>query len=303
MGLELRGKLNVFHPQMTRAVDDAREQAEQDGAALVIMGAGANFSAGYNLRRFLPLIEAGDWAGIDAEMADIQQVFLRLKYARIPVVGAARGFALGAGCECLLHCACVVAAPELKMGLPETAVGLVPTGGGAKELIIRARLVTEGGDADGFAATQAVWEVLTSARRSDNAHEARKWGLLRPSDTVIANSDRLLHDAVSAARQMAANGYAPPELPAVLPVGATWEARLLALVDAQAAARGWTEFDRVVAAQCARLVCGGDAGAAGAVTEQNWLDAERAAFLELARRPETVARIEHTLATGKPLKN
>ncbi|HLV79036.1 MAG TPA: 3-hydroxyacyl-CoA dehydrogenase NAD-binding domain-containing protein, partial [Chthonomonadaceae bacterium] len=142
--LEFHTKMNTFSPPLTAFVNTAREIAERDFAALVIGNQGAHFSAGFNLKVFLDAIAASDWGGIDAMLRALQDAFMGLKYARVPVVAAPHGYTLGGGCECVLHCREVQAAAELFLGLPETSVGILPAGGGTTEMLARAMAAAEG---------------------------------------------------------------------------------------------------------------------------------------------------------------
>jgi 3-hydroxyacyl-CoA dehydrogenase len=276
--LELHAKMNTFSPAMNDAVLAAVEWAEAKASGLVIAGHGAHFSAGYDLSRLVAAMERGDLTVIDAEMRACQAAFLRVKYARVPVVAAVHGYTLGAGCEIALHSAAIVAAPELAMGLPETAVGVVPCGGGIKEMWYRL------GDAD------ATLQNIVRNRNSTSAHGARRAGRLRPTDTILANADRLLYTAKQKALALSAE-YEPPR-PLVMPSGTSLDASLTALQNSE----DLTEHDLLLAAKVAEVI-----GTGG--TEQAMLDAERHVFCELCQEPKSVERMRHLLATGKPLKN
>ncbi len=295
--LEFHTKLNTFSSALTAFVDNARQRAERDFRALVIASDARNFSAGYDLNLFLQGAEKGDWAGLDQQLREVQQAFLGLKYARVPVVAAPRGYTLGAGCECVLHCAAVVAAPELRIGLPEFHVGVLPAGGGTKEMLARAMQA-----GDGYSHVERVFDRLTQPRRSASAEEAQRTGFLRPSDIIERNGDRLLSAAKQRALELA-NDYQPPLLWDIPVGGAEILARLRLRIEEQRQAGTWTDYDAVIADRVAWVVSGGDLTAPAVVSEQDLLDLERAAFVELMRRPETAARMRQILATGKPLRN
>lgn len=276
--LELHAKMNTFSPAMCEAVVTAVERAEQEGQALVIAGRGPHFSAGYDLARLVKAMERGDLTTIDTEMKACQDAFMRAKYTRVPVVAAVQGYTLGAGCELAMHCAAIVASPELYMGLPETSVGVIPCGGGIKELWYRL------GD-PGTALKSIVFN-----QNSTSAQEARRAGRLRETDNIVRNADSLLFMAKQHARQLA-ESYAPPE-PPYLPIGANLGPALATLCESG----GLTEHDQVVAGKIAGVLSTGG-------TEQAMLDAERRVFLELCQEPKSMERMRYLLMTGKPLKN
>jgi 3-hydroxyacyl-CoA dehydrogenase len=264
---ELHGKLNVFDPALCDEIVAAVEQAEKASVPLIFVGQGSCFSAGYNLARLVAAMERGDLTGIEADMKQCQETFLRVKYAKIPTVAAIHGYTLGAGCELALHCGRIVASPETVLGLPECAVGVIPCGGGVKEALFR------------FGSAQAAFDAIFFNQNSTSAHEARKRGWLRASDQIVANADQLLSVALSAAREPLLE-----QVPSLV-------ASEIALPDT------FTGHDRVIAEQLAWVLVG------GAADEDGLLRRERAAFQKLALEPLSMARMRHLLDTGKPLKN
>ena len=266
--LELRGKLNVFDPAQCDAVIAAVDEAERQGLPLVFTGQGPCFSAGYNLARLVTAMEQGDLVGIEADMKQCQETFLRVKYAKIPTVAAIHGYTLGAGCELALHCGRIVASPETVLGLPECAVGVIPCGGGVKEALYR------------FGSAQAAFEAIFFNQNSTSAHEARKRGWFRPTDGIVANADQLLTEALRVAPEATQPWSGPDREPGkvVLPVTLMGHDRRIA----QALAWVLTEEK---------------------TTETALLARERAAFQQLAQEPLSMARMRHLLETGKPLRN
>ncbi|HZT41966.1 MAG TPA: 3-hydroxyacyl-CoA dehydrogenase/enoyl-CoA hydratase family protein [Chthonomonadaceae bacterium] len=300
--LEFRTKMNTFNPPLTAFVNTAREIAERNFAALVIGNQGPHFSAGFNLKVFLDAIAASDWKGIDTMLRDLQDAFMGLKYASVPVVAAPHGYTLGGGCECVLHCYAVQAAAELFLGLPETSVGILPAGGGTTEMLARAMDVAAG-DTDPFPHVEHVFDLIVSAKFSGSADEARKMGYLRETDGISINADRLLYEAKQRALGLANAGYTPPVKNSVWVLGEETMARLRLKIHWQHRSGAMTDHDRVIAEQVAFVLSGGNLPYAQAVGEDHLLQLEREAFIALCKEPKSVERMRHTLETGKPLKN
>ena len=245
-------------------------------------------------------------------MKQFQNVNLAIKYAPKPVVIAPQGMALGGGCEVSLHGARIQAAAEAYMGLVEAGVGLIPGGGGSKEMLIRANEHASGGDdLDLFHALRPIFETLAMAKVGTSAEECRDYGFLRREDGVSMNRERLVADAKEAALALIRGGYKPPA--ASWQEGAqTTQIKVLGeqfLATAKMAIhlllRGGyaTEHDAVVARKLANILAGGALSAPQFVSEQYVLDLEREAFVSLCGERKTQERIAHTLKTGKPLRN
>jgi len=268
----------------------------------VIGNQAKNFSAGYNLNLFVEAIEAHNWQRLDTLLRDIQFAFMRLKYAKVPVVGAPFGYTLGAGCECSLHCAALQAAPELVMGLPELDVGVIPAGGGTKELLTRAMRAWDG-TSDALVPILPVFDLITAARNSGSAEQARQMGLLRERDRISRNADRQLYEAKQFVLSIAGTSYQAPAKDKVWITGPDGLARLRVLLHGRFRAGQISEHDRLIADRIAWILSGGDLPAAQYVTEEYLLRLEREAFVRLAHEEKSVDRMRHVLATGKPLKN
>ena len=284
--LELRGKMNAVGPAALDLVQRIVEEKPCSG--LVLSGAGGLFSVGADLKYLLGLIDSLDWKGIESFLRAFQNATAGLRYAPFPVVAVPRGMALGGGCEFCQGADARVAAAELRMGLVETLVGLIPGAGGCME-VVRSWPEDAG---PGF-------DLVFSGRISDNAHQARDWRLLRREDPVLMSPERLLPRALEEVRKRMA-GYDPP-VPSLLPVAGT--AGRLELEDRMESREGaLTSYDRVVGRALARVLCGGD-GPPRRVEEQRLLDLERESFLHLCGQGQTRERIAHMLQTGKPLRN
>jgi 3-hydroxyacyl-CoA dehydrogenase len=292
-GLELRTKMNTFSPAALDAVLAALEKTGRDFGALVIGGDIDPFSAGADLRQFLALLEAQGRAGLDPFVAKGQQTFKALKYAPFPVVSAASGLALGGGAEITLHSAAVQAHAELSIGLVETKIGIIPGWGGCKEMLLRFSQALSPLDA-----AKAAFTLIAGAKTSGSAFEARSLGLIRSTDQVTMNRERLIADAKARALDLLA-GYKAPESASVRVTGGEGFAALTALIDTD----GVTPHDKVVGTALARVLTGGDVASGTVISEDALLLLEREAFLDLLETPETVARIRHMLDTGKPLRN
>ena len=306
--VSFRTKQHTIGSDVLDGLNRALDAAERGFAGLVIWQTREPFSFGANLAELAPAAQAGRWDEVEAVVARFQQTSLRLRYSLVPTVAAVRGMALGGSCEFVLHCDRTVAALESYLGLVEAGVGLLPGGGGTKEFALRAaeavRLGPTGGQADHFPFLRASFQTLATATVAKSALEARALGYLRASDVVVMHPHEILHVALGQARALADAGYRPPLPATAIPVAgrtgvATLEMMLVNLRDG-----GFVSgYDYVIGRAIARVLCGGDLDAGTTVDETWLLDLERAEFLALARDPRTQARIMHTLATGKPLRN
>jgi 3-hydroxyacyl-CoA dehydrogenase len=305
---EFHTKMNTLNPDVCEFLLRAVERANRDGCALVVGNEGPHFCAGYDLTRLVTHMEAGDWAAIDREMELCQRAFHALKHSPLATVAAPRGFTLGGGAEVALHCHFMQAAPELAIGLPESLVGLIPCGGGTKEVLFRAlaRVAPEG-EPSGEAVLAAARETLATVarpRHSANAHDARAAGWLRPeADPITRNADRHLYDAFLLARRPR-DSWTTMDLPRpVVPVvGPSGLDALRADIERWRGEGAFTAHDARVADAVARLLSG-DGATAPALSEPDYFALERRLFLELCREPLTLARTKHLMETGKHLKN
>jgi 3-hydroxyacyl-CoA dehydrogenase len=269
--------------------------------ALVIYNEASNFSLGFNLGLALFAANIAAWGEIDKSIEAGQKAYKALKYAPFPVVAAPAGMALGGGCEIVLHADAVQAHAETYLGLVECGVGLIPGWGGCGEMLARWRADPKLPRGP-MPASAKVFEAVSTADVSKSAHQAMEKKFLRPSDRISMNRDRLLADAKQRALSLV-DGYTPPQPPEFVLPGRSGQAGL------SAAAQGFhrrglaTDHDLVVADALAEVLCGADADIIDTLSEQQILDLERKAFMRLARTGMTLARIEHTLETGRPLRN
>ena len=280
----------------------AIDVAEKDYQGLVIwQESPMNFSVGANLKQFIKSFSADKSDELRAAVYQFQRVALRLKYCSIPTVAAVRGRALGGGCEMLMHCDDVVAALESYIGLVEIGVGLLPAGGGLKELALRAHTTACG--LPSYPLLENYFKTVAMAQVSASAMEAKQQAFLKPSAQIVLNSHEVLFLAIEKAKYLALNNYLPP-VPAVIPVlGREAIARLNMIIVNMAKGGFISEHDSIIAEKIAYVLGGGDLNEGELVDEEWFLRLEINAFVELALTSKTQARVQHLLETGKPLRN
>lgn len=300
----LHTKMNSFHPGVFDTLETAIERAGRDFRALVLGNEDPRaFSVGADLAFFLAMIEKGGTDALDTYIARGQKTFLALRRMPVPVVAAAHGFALGGGCEFLLHADAVVAHAELKAGLPEVKVGLIPGWGGCTTLLKRATEMKVGPGGPVQSARRA-FETIFNGAISGSALEAREAGLLRDGDEIAMYRGDLISAAKARALTMLAEGYTPPDAALVPVAGPSGRLGLLSALSLEEQAGRISATDYAMAEVLAGILTGGAEGdPARPMTEEDLMALERAAVLDLVGRPETRARMEHMLATGKPLRN
>ena len=301
VALEFTGKMNALDGAVMKLVGEAVELVKAKYKALVIYNEGSNFSAGANLGLALFAVNIAAYGEIAKLIEGGQQALKALKYAPFPVVAAPAGMALGGGCEFCLNSDAIQAHAETYMGLVECGVGLVPGWGGTGELIERWR-DNPAAPKGPMPAVAKAFEIVSTAQVSKSAAQARELGFLRKTDGVTMNRDRLLADAKAKALALA-EGYTPPEPPTFRPAGPSGKAALMLAVEGFRARGMATPYDEVVAGQLATVLSGGEADLVDTLAESDMLALERQAFMALLRDDRTVARVEHMLTTGKPLRN
>jgi 3-hydroxyacyl-CoA dehydrogenase len=302
--LEFHSKMNALDTDilaMTRQALGLIGDGKGAWKALVIHNEGENFSVGANLGLALFAINVAMWPQVEQLVQAGQETYKALKYAPFPVVGAPSGMALGGGCEILLHCAAVQAHAESYIGLVEVGVGLVPGWGGCKEMLTRAMLNPKRPQGPMPPIAQ-VFETVGLAKVGKSAAESRELMYLRPTDGITMNRDRLLADAKVRALELAAD-YRPPEPVALRLPGPTARAAVGMVVEGFVQQGKATPHDIVVSAALGEVLSGGDTDITVELGEEDLLALERRAFMALIRTPGTIARIEHMLNTGKPLRN
>ncbi len=302
--VEFHTKLNVLGEDALRMLQRALRELETHFEALVIGNQGPDFCAGANLALLLLEAQEGNWDELDQALRVFQQLTLAIKYAPKPVVVAPHGRTLGGGCELVLSAPRVQAAQETYLGLVETAVGLIPAGGGTKEMALRAcERVPEEVEADLLPLVRYAFETIARARVSTSAEEARTLWFLREGDGITSNPDRLLADAKRVALTLVETGYRPAVRRRVRVGGERVRAALDAGLYNLRVGGHITEYDEHIGRRLAYVITGGAVPEGAWVEEEYLLDLEREAFLSLLGERKTQERIKHMLETGRPLRN
>lgn len=303
--VEFHSKMNAIGGDTVQMIQFALKEMETNFGGLVIGNEAENFSVGANLMMLILAAQEQEWDEIDLMVRAFQNVNMAMRYASKPVVVAPFGLALGGGCEMTLHGDRVCAAAETYIGLVELGVGLVPAGGGTKEFLIR-HLDRAGRneEVDLFPFVKQVFETIGMAKVATSAREAQQMGFLRGSDRVVMNRDRLIAEAKQMVLDMSREGYVPGRPRTDIPVLGTSALATLKMGLYLMQQAGYiSEHDVVVGGKLAAILSGGDLTSKQKVSEQFLLDLEREAFLSLCGQRKTLERIQHTLKTGKPLRN
>ncbi len=295
-------KMHTINQAVIDGLQQAVDLAESEYSGLVIWQTREPFCVGADLAAAAGLVQAGDMAGLEQMIGGFQQAVQRLKYSLVPTVAAVRGMALGGGCEILLHCARTVAAMESYIGLVEAGVGLLPGGGGLKELAIRSVDNTAAGDS--FALLQTYYQTVAMGKVAGSAREARQFGFLTAADPIVMHPHEVLHVAIEQAKAMSASGYRPPLRNRRWPAGGdVGIATLKMLLVNMAEGHFISEHDMEIGSRIATVICGGEIDRGTPVPEDWFLALEREHFAALAVQEKTQQRIAHMLKTGKPLRN
>ncbi len=300
--VEFHSKMNAIGGDTIQMLQAGIKEASANFRALVVANDAVNFSAGANLMLLLLEAQEGNWDDVDMMIRAFQGATMALKYADVPVIVAPAGLAIGGGCEIVLHADRVQSAAEAYIGLVEVGVGLIPAGGGTKEMLARAMDAAPAG-VDPLPHVQRVFETIAFAKVATSGPDGKRLGYLRDADGISMNRDLLIEDAKAVALARAAD-YVRPQPRAAIRVGG---AGLLATLKlgVHLALRGGriSEHDALIGRKLAWILAGGNAPHATTLTEQQLLDLEREAFLSLCGERKTQERIAHTLKTGKPLRN
>jgi 3-hydroxyacyl-CoA dehydrogenase len=306
--VSFKSKMHTIGDDVLDGLLAAIAEAETNWRGLIIWQTSEPFSLGANLASFAPAVQAGQWDLVEAVVAKFQTTAQRLKYSLIPTVAAVRGMALGGSCEFIMHCDRAVAALESYIGLVEAGVGLLPAGGGSKELAVRAAQEVArgaaGGQLDQFPFIRTYFQQVAMAKVSRSALDAKDMGYLRPADIVIFNPYELLWVAKAQVRALSESAYRPPLPQRDIPVAgktgiATLEMMLVNMRDG-----GFVSaYDFEVGLRVARVLCGGELEPGSVVDEKWFLELERREFMALLKNAKTQERIAHTLKTGRPLRN
>ena len=304
LNVEFQSKMNTIGGDVLAGLNKAIDIAEKDFEGLVVGNQGANFSVGANIGMIFMMAVEQEYEELNMAIKYFQDSVMRLRYSSIPTVVAPHGMTLGGGCEMTLHADRVVAAAESYIGLVEFGVGVIPGGGGSKEMALRASDLFHKNDVE-LNVLQEYFLTIGMAKVSTSAYEAYDLGILeKGKDIIIVNKDRQIATAKAAAKSMANLGYTQPVLRKDVKVlGKQALGMFLVGTDSMEASNFISEHDQKIANKLAYVMAGGDLSEPTLVTEQYLLDIEREAFLSLCTERKTLERIEHMLKTGKPLRN
>ncbi|HMR15261.1 MAG TPA: 3-hydroxyacyl-CoA dehydrogenase/enoyl-CoA hydratase family protein [Mariniflexile sp.] len=304
LNCEFQSKMNTIGGDVLAGLNKAIDLAEKDFAGLVIGNQAANFSVGANIGMIFMMAVEQEYDELNAAIKYFQDTMMRMRYSAIPTIAAPHGMTLGGGCELSMHADMVVAAAETYIGLVEFGVGVIPGGGGSKEMALRASDTFKKGDVE-LNTLQEYFLTIGMAKVATSAYEAFDMGVLQKGkDTVLVNKDRQIATAKAHAKLMADEGYTQPvKRTDVKGLGKQALGMFLVGTDAMEAAHYISEHDQKIANKLAYVMAGGDLSEPTLVSEQYLLDLEREAFLSLCTERKTLERIQHMLKTGKPLRN
>jgi 3-hydroxyacyl-CoA dehydrogenase len=303
--LEFHSKMNSIGGDTVQMMNFAIDEVGKNHVGLVVGNQGGNFSAGANIMLLLLAAQEEEWDDINQMIRALQNAVMRLRYSPKPVVTAPYGLTLGGGCEISMHGDKTRAAAETYIGLVEVGVGLIPAGGGTKELTMRAMdLAKRTPDADPLAFLKKTFELIGMGKVATSAQEARSWGILRASDAISMNGDRLIADAKQEVLNLASTGYVQPvERTDILALGEQGQAAMKLALYMMKKGGFISEYDELIGKKLAKVMSGGDLNHQTFVSERHLLDLEREAFLSLCGERKTQERIAGMLKTGKPLRN
>ncbi|MGD9329608.1 MAG: enoyl-CoA hydratase/isomerase family protein, partial [Cyclobacteriaceae bacterium] len=303
LNVEFQSKMNTMGGEVLEGIHKGIDLAEQDFRGLVIGNQGQNFTVGANLGVLFMYAIEQEYDEIDLIVNHFQQTIMRARYSSIPVVVAPHTLTLGGGCELALHADIIQAAAETYIGLPEVGVGIIPSGGGTKELTKRISDAYQQGDVE-MNDLQNIFMNIGTGKIATSAYEAIDMKILNEKDSITVNSDRLIADAKQSALKLAKAGYSMPNPDQKIRVqGKSGIALVLAGVNGMLRGNYITEHDAKIAEKIANVMCGGDLSSPTEVTEQYLLDLEREAFLSLCGERKTLERIQAILQGQKPLRN
>ena len=304
LNVEFQSKMNTIGGDVLAGINKGIDLAEKDFQGLVVGNQAANFSVGANIGMIFMMAVEQEYDELNYAIKYFQDTMMRMRYSSIPTISAPHGMALGGGCEISLHADKVVAAAETYMGLVEFGVGVIPGGGGSKEMALRASDSFNKGDVE-LNILQENFLTIGMAKVSTSGYEAFDLGLLQKGkDAIVVNKDRQIATAKAHAKLMAESGYTQPvKRKDVKVLGKQALGMFLVGTDSMEHSKYISEHDQKIANKLAYVMAGGDLSEPTLVSEQYLLDIEREAFLSLCTERKTLERIQHMLKTGKPLRN
>ncbi|MFN6962720.1 MAG: 3-hydroxyacyl-CoA dehydrogenase/enoyl-CoA hydratase family protein [Pyrinomonadaceae bacterium] len=303
--LEFHSKMNSIGGDTVQMINFALDEVERNFEGLVIGNQGGNFSAGANIMMLLMAAQEEEWDDIAMMVHALQSAVMRMRYSPKPVVTAPYGLTLGGGCEIAMHGNRVRAAAETYIGLVEVGVGVIPAGGGTKEMTMRAMdAAARVPDADPLAFLKTSFETIGMGKVATSAQEARAWGFLREVDSISMNGDRLIADAKQEVLNLVASGFTPPvERTDILVLGEAAESAMKLALHMMKQGGYISDHDELIGRKLAHIMAGGSLNHPTRVSERYLLDLEREAFVSLCGERKTQERIAAMLKTGKPLRN
>ena len=304
LNVEFQSKMNTIGGDVLAGLNKAIDLAEKDFQGLVVGNQAANFSVGANIGMIFMMAAEQEYDELNMAIKYFQDTMMRMRYSSIPTIAAPHGMALGGSCELSMHADKVVAAAETYIGLVEFGVGVIPGGGGSKEMALRAQDTFRKGDVE-LNVLQDYFLTIGMAKVATSAYEAFDLGILQKGkDIVVVNKDRQIATAKAHAKLMAEAGYTQPVKRTDIKVlGKQALGMFLVGTDAMEDSNYISEHDKKIANKLAYVMAGGDLSEPTLVSEQYLLDIEREAFLSLCTERKTLERIQHMLKTGKPLRN
>jgi len=304
LNVEFQSKMNTIGGDVLAGLNKAIDLAEKNHQGLVVGNQAANFSVGANIGMIFMMAAEQEYDELNMAIKYFQDTMMRMRYSSIPTISAPHGMALGGGCEISMHADKIVAAAETYIGLVEFGVGVIPGGGGSKEMALRASDTFRKGDVE-LNILQEYFLTIGMAKVATSAYEAFDLGILQKGkDIVVVNKDRQIATAKAHAKLMAEAGYTQPvKRKDIKVLGKQALSMFLVGTDAMEASNYISEHDHKIANKLAYVMAGGDLSEPTLVNEQYLLDLEREAFLSLCTERKTLERIQHMLKTGKPLRN
>ncbi|MPT34265.1 MAG: enoyl-CoA hydratase/isomerase family protein, partial [Flavobacterium sp.] len=304
INIEFQSKMNSIGGGVIQGINKAIELAEKNYNGLVIGNQAPNFSVGANLAMIFMMAVEQEYDELNMAIKAFQDTMMRVRYSGIPVIAAPHGMTLGGGCEMSMHADKVVAAAETYIGLVEFGVGVIPGGGGSKEMALRAADTFHKNDVE-LNVLQEYFLTIGMAKVATSAYEAYDLGILQKGkDVVVVNKDRQIAEAKKHALVMAEAGYTQPvKRKDIKVLGKQALGMFLVGTDSMEAGKYISEHDKKIANKLAYVMAGGDLSEPTLVNEQYLLDLEREAFLSLCTERKTLERIQFMLTKGKPLRN
>jgi 3-hydroxyacyl-CoA dehydrogenase len=297
-------KMNSIGAEVLQGLNKAVQLAEENCKGLIIANDGNLFSAGANVGMIFMLAIEQDYEELDMAIRTFQNSMMRVRYSSIPVVTAPHGLCLGGGCEMNLHADAIVAAAETYIGLVELGIGVIPGGGGTKELVLRASDEMHADEPETITLNNRFMQIAT-AKVATSAHEAMDMGIFRKGqDAIVLNQSRRIANAKEEALRLFNAGYTQPlQRTDIKVLGKSGLGALYAGINGMWRGGYATDHDKLVAKKLAYVMCGGDLSEPTLVNEQYLLDLEREAFLSLCGEKKTLERIQSVITAGRPIRN